>query len=80
MAIETVSFNFIVSGSVCQHLEIIKEGLTGEELIAGLKCGVYITTIGEGREVISTNDWTVVAKVVCNEILDDMEYSDFDNE
>lgn len=74
------SFNVTVSGTVCQHVEIIKEGLTAEELIKGLQTGAYITSVGESREVLETKNLTVVGKVISNEILDDMEYYDFGKE
>ena len=71
------SFNVAANGTVQQTVNIVKEGLTGEELLNGLKSGLYITTIGEGKQILETENWSVVANVVYNEVLDDMEYSDF---
>ena len=71
------SFNVAANGTVQQTVNIIKEGLTGEELLKGLKSGLYVTTIGEGKQILETENWSVVANVICNEVLDDMEYSDF---
>ena len=74
------SFNLAVNGTITQTVNITKEGLTGEALIKGLQSGLYITTIGEGKQILETENWSVVADVVCNEVLDDTEYSDFGNE
>ena len=74
------SFNLAVNGTIHQTVQITKEGLTGEDLLKGLQSGLYVTTIGEGKQILETENWSVVGQVVDNEVLDDMEYSDFGNE
>ena len=58
------TITFCVSGHVTQQIKWLVEGITEEELEAGLKSGKYATTLQEDGHVIDVNTNENIAIVV----------------
>jgi hypothetical protein len=56
--------SFLVNGTVNQEIDIIKEGLTINDVVLGLNCGKYFTTMGDDKTIVDAFNNETVANIV----------------
>ena len=77
-----IDVSFSVTGSVKQTVSL-NDGITKDEFLAGLRSGLFVTSIGHGDNNgriyrIADGKLAEVGRVVAQEALDDMEFSEFE--
>jgi len=56
--------SFLASGTINQEIDIIKEDLTIKDIVVGLNCCKYLTTLGEDKTIIDSFTNEVVANII----------------
>jgi hypothetical protein len=69
--------SFLANGTVNQEIDIIKEGLTVNDLVLGLNSGKYFTTMGEDKTVVDAFTNETVANIVDTD--NQLEYNYFES-
>ena len=68
--------SFLANGTVNQEVEIIKDGLTINDIVTGLNCGKFFTTMGDDKTIVDAFSGEDVAKIIDTE--NELEYSYFE--
>jgi len=56
--------SFLANGTINQEIDITKENLTIKDIVLGLNCGKYFTTMGKDKTIVDSFTNEVVAIIV----------------